>query len=256
MEVSVGGEDSSRADPDFLLRVVEAVQSAGARRFRFADTLGRLDPFATYDSIARLRAACDLEIEIHSHDDLGLATANALAAIRAGATHANTTVNGLGERAGNAPLEEVVMALRHTLGIETTIDTTAFPAVSRLVAQASGRPVAPNKSIVGSAVFTHESGIHVDGLLKDARNYQGFDPAEVGRRHSTVLGKHSGSRAVRAAYAAIGLELTDGPAERVLARIRAYAVEAKRAPDVGALRRFHRESNPRQGVAAPACGGH
>ncbi len=102
-DVAVGGEDASRADADFLLRVLDTVQSAGARRFRFADTLGLLDPFATYARISRLRETTDLELEIHAHNDLGLATANTLAALRAGATHASTTVNGLGERAGNAP---------------------------------------------------------------------------------------------------------------------------------------------------------
>ena len=112
-------EDASRADIEFLLSVAETAQHAGAQRFRFADTLGLLDPFATYGRISMLRQTVDLELEMHAHNDLGLATANTLAAIRAGATHVNTTVNGLGERAGNAPLEEVVMALRHLYGIET-----------------------------------------------------------------------------------------------------------------------------------------
>ena len=158
LAVCVGGEDASRADTGFLLRVLEVAEEAGARRFRFADTLGLLDPFTTFERIRQLREASDLEIEIHAHNDLGLATANTLAAIHAGATHANTTVNGLGERAGNAPLEEVVMALRHLYGIESGIDCHRFPSISRLVAAASGRPVAANKSIVGDAVFTHEAG--------------------------------------------------------------------------------------------------
>jgi homocitrate synthase NifV len=198
VEVAVGCEDASRADPDFLDRVAQVVQRAGARRIRFADTLGVLDPFATFERIARLRAACDLEIEIHAHDDLGLATANTLAALKAGATHANTTVNGLGERAGNAPLEEVVMALRHLSGVDTGIDARQLLAVSQLVEQASGRAVAPNKSIVGSHVFTHESGIHVDGLLKDARNLSagrtGPPPHDRGRQ---ALGRQRRARGLR-----------------------------------------------------------
>ena len=241
MEVALGGEDSSRADMDFLLRVVDAAQQAGARRFRFADTLGLLDPFTTFERIATLRRAVDLEIEIHAHNDLGLATANTLAAIRAGATHANTTVNGLGERAGNAPLEEVVMALRHLHGIETAIDTVNFPGLSQLVAQASGRPVAANKSIVGAAVFTHESGIHVDGLLKNPANYESFSPAELGRQHQTVLGKHSGSHAVKAAYAKLGLVLSNGEVQRMLDKIRLHAMCAKRAPDASELAFFYLE---------------
>jgi len=240
-EVSVGGEDASRADTEFLQRIVETAQAAGASRFRFADTLGILDPFATWEHIRRLRNSSDLELEIHAHNDLGLATANTLAAIQAGASHANTAVNGLGERAGNAALEEVVMALRHLHGIETGIDTRFFPAISRMVAIASGRPVAANKSIVGDAVFTHEAGIHVDGLAKDPRNYQGFDPAEVGRQHRTILGKHSGSRGVIDAYARLGMALSEIEAQALLTRIRDHAASTKRSPTATDLKRFYLE---------------
>ena len=239
--VCVGAEDASRADEAFLLRVAETAAAAGACRLRFADTLGVLDPFGTYERIARLRGAVDLDIEMHAHDDLGLATANTLAAVRAGATHINTTVNGLGERAGNAPLEEAVMALRHVYGIATGVDSHRLPMLSALVATASGRPVAAGKSIVGEWVFTHEAGIHVDGLIKHAANYQGFDPAELARSHRTVLGKHSGGNAVRAAYAALGIALDATAAGQLLARIRAHAVATKRAPDTADLLRFYRE---------------
>jgi len=238
-EVSVGAEDASRADTDFLVKAAEAARAAGARRLRFADTLGVLDPAATARRIRRLCDAVDIEIEMHAHDDFGLATANTLAAVNAGATHISTTVNGLGERAGNAPLEEAVMALRHLYDMQTGIDPRHFPALSRLVARASGRAVAFNKSIVGEAVFTHEAGIHVDGLIKKPLNYQGFDPDEVGRVHRMVLGKHSGSRAVRQAYAKLGMALTDRQADDMLARIRDHAVEQKRPPDSDDLRRFY-----------------
>jgi len=238
VEVSLGGEDASRADMDFLIRAAVAAQAAGARRFRFADTLGVLDPFQTRAAIARLRAATDLEIEIHSHDDLGLATANSLAAVQGGATHVNTTVNGLGERAGNAPLEEVVMALKLLHHRETGVDARSFGAISALVEAASNRPVAVNKPIVGSAVFTHEAGIHVDGLLRDRRTYQNFDPAEVGREHRIVLGKHSGTAAVTLAYAQLGLALDDGEAQAILPKVRTLATRAKRAPTTDELRAF------------------
>ncbi|EOA05130.1 homocitrate synthase [Herbaspirillum frisingense GSF30] len=242
MEVCLGGEDSSRADLDFLLRVIETAQAAGARRFRFADTLGLLDPFATYEVIRQLRHEVDIELEMHAHNDLGLATANTLAAINAGASHVNTTVNGLGERAGNAPLEEVVMGLRHLHGIETQVDTRSLPAISRLVAKASGKAVAPNKSIVGEAVFTHESGIHVDGLLKNPANYEHFSPAELGRSHHIVLGKHSGSRGVKDAFAKMGILLSDGQAQAMLMRIRDHTMMAKTAPSEDELTRFFLES--------------
>jgi homocitrate synthase NifV len=198
-----------------------------------------MDPFTTFDAIAQLRAAVDMEIEIHAHNDLGMATANTLAALRAGATHANTTVNGLGERAGNAALEEVVMALRHLHHTETGVNTQALVPISHLVARASGRVVAMNKSIVGSAVFTHESGIHIDGLLKNASTYESFDPSELGRQRSTVLGKHSGSQAVRQAYAKLGLVLDDDAlVGRVLLQIRDHAMRAKQEPTDDELRGF------------------
>ena len=243
-DVSVGGEDASRADEDFVQRVARTAQAAGARRFRFADTLGVLDPFTTADRIRRLRASVgDLEIEIHAHDDLGLATANSLAGAAAGATHISTTVNGLGERAGNAPLEEVVMGLRHLYGVETGVDMQHYLAISQLVARASGRAVAVNKSIVGDAVFTHESGTHVDGLIKYTRNYQNIDPHEVGRQNRLVLGKHSGSRAVIHGYAELGIALQEGEARTILDRIRDFAVIAKRAPEPAELQRFYLESS-------------
>ncbi|MDD5365671.1 MAG: homocitrate synthase [Gallionellaceae bacterium] len=230
LDVIVGGEDASRADLEFLMRVFDAAQSAGARRFRFADTLGVLEPFGVYDTIKTLRSISDLEIEMHAHDDLGLATANTLAACRAGATHVNTTVNGLGERAGNAALEEVALGLNKLYGFDTGIDLTRFPALSERVAAASGRPVPWQKSVVGEGVFTHEAGIHVDGLLKDPENYQGFDPREVGRAHKLVVGKHSGSHGILAAYARMGLTLSQAEARELLPDIRAFAEKAKRSP--------------------------
>ncbi len=239
LEVSLGGEDSSRADMDFLLAAVTVAQEAGARRFRFADTLGVLDPFQTRACIERLRRATDLEIEIHSHDDLGLANANSLAAVLGGATHVNTTVNGLGERAGNAPLEEVVVSLKVLYGLDTGVDTRALGPISDLVERASNRPVAVNKSIVGDAVFTHEAGIHVDGLLRDRATYQNFDPAEVGREHRIVLGKHSGTAAVKMAYGQLGLPCDDATAQAVLPQVRALATRAKRAPTADELLAFH-----------------
>jgi homocitrate synthase NifV len=201
-----------------------------------------LDPFSTFERIDLLKRTTDLQIEIHAHDDFGLATANSLAAVRAGATHVNTTVNGLGERAGNAPLEEVVMALRHLQGIDTGVDMYFCHDLSNLVAQASGRGVAANKSIVGSAVFTHEAGIHVDGLLKNPLNYQPFDPAEIGMAHSMVLGKHSGASAVIKAYADLGIVLSKGDAQRILFKVREFAYHSKHSPAQSDLHQMYFET--------------
>jgi len=230
LEVCVGGEDSSRADFDFLLQVVETAQRVGAKRFRFADTLGIMEPFSVFEKIDRLASSFDIEIEMHAHDDLGLATANSLAASRAGATHINTTVNGLGERAGNAALEEVVVGLKQLYATETGIELQAFPKLSKLVEQASGREVPWQKSIVGRGVFTHEAGIHVDGLLKDPLNYQALDPAQVGRAHEFVLGKHSGTHAVQRVFSDMGVYLDKSAANRILAVVRTFVTQTKRAP--------------------------
>jgi homocitrate synthase NifV len=260
-EVGVGGEDASRADPAFLVEVVQAAQAAGARRFRFADTLGVLDPFATFDAIGRLRAACALELEMHAHDDLGLATANTLAAVRAGATHVNTTVNGLGERAGNAALEEVALGLRQFHGGADILDFRRLLEASAAVAHASGRPVGWHKSVVGEGVFTHEAGIHVDGLLKDPANYQNIDPALLGRSHRLLLGKHSGGRGVAAAYAALGIAPDAGQTACLLARVRRFAAQAKRTPERADLLAFWdellRAATPEARltpIAIPVCG--
>jgi homocitrate synthase NifV len=226
-DVAVGGEDASRADIKFLIEAVTVAKAAGARRFRIADTLGVLDPFSSYALIDALRQATDLELEIHAHDDLGLATANTLAAVRAGATHASVTVVGLGERAGNAPLEEVAVALTQLYGCETGIVLTELAYVAAIVAAAAVRPIPLNKAIVGDHVFTHESGIHVDGLLKDRRTYQALDPALLGRSHRFVMGKHSGLAAIVASLSELKLRASSRELPAILARVREHAIATK-----------------------------
>ena len=235
LEVGIGCEDASRADMDFLCQLAETAERAGARRLRFADTLGILEPFTTFDKISQLRRSTALEIEMHAHDDLGLATANTLAACLAGASHVNTTVNGLGERAGNAALEEVVLGLKKLHQIETGVALRDFPALSAMVASASGRAVPWQKSVVGAGAFTHEAGIHVDGLLKHPDNYQGFDPQEVGQKHRIVLGKHSGPSAIQLVYRGLGIELQESEAQAILPRVRAFVAARKHPPEVNDL---------------------
>lgn len=239
LEVIIGAEDASRANHEFLLQVAETAQRAGARRFRFADTVGVMEPFGVVAVFQRLRAAVDIELEMHAHDDLGLATANTLAAAMGGATHVNTTVNGLGERAGNAPLEEVVLGLKKLYGFEVGVELAQFPALSQQVACAAGRPLSWHKSLVGEGAFTHEAGIHVDGLLKHPLNYQGVDPAEVGRAHRLVLGKHSGTQAVRQIYGEMGIRLSRRQAAAVLQRVRIFVNAAKRSPDLHDLQTIY-----------------
>lgn len=238
LNVCVGCEDASRADSDFLALMAEVAQAAGASRIRFADTVGVMEPFGVHAAISQLRAVTDLDIEMHAHDDLGLATANTLAAALAGATHVNTTVNGLGERAGNAALEEVVVGLKQLYGIATGVDLRDFPVLSQQVAAASGDTIGSRKSLIGRDVFSHEAGIHVDGLLKDPNNYQGVDPALVGRSHQLVLGKHSGSQGVIHAYHQLGIQIDRWQAGRLLPMIRQFVGDYKRSPQSTDLNQF------------------
>ncbi|QWV95356.1 homocitrate synthase [Geomonas oryzisoli] len=226
--VCVGGEDASRADGDFLIELMRTARDNGADRFRFCDTLGILDPFAMYEKVARLSAAVpELEIEVHTHNDLGLATANALAGVRGGARYISTTVNGLGERAGNAALEEVVMALKVACGIDVGIDTRRFRAVSKLVGRASNREVPAWKAVVGEKVFSHESGLHADGVLKDPRNYELFPPEEVGLTRHIVAGKHSGTNGIVESYRQIGIPVSRDEAQELMALVRSTAQRIK-----------------------------
>jgi homocitrate synthase NifV len=227
--VSVGGEDASRADLVFVAELMAIASSLGADRFRFCDTLGILDPFTTFDKISSLRARVpELDLEVHTHNDLGMATANAIAGIRAGARFVNTTVNGLGERAGNAALEEVVMALKHACGIDPGIDTRRFVELSKLVGEASCRPVPEWKAVVGERVFAVESGLHADGVLKHPGNYEGFDPSEVGLARQFVLGKHSGSHGLRHRLATLDIVLSVVEEQRFMTRVRCRSQELKR----------------------------
>ncbi len=227
--VSVGGEDSSRADESFLIEAALFAQECGASRFRFCDTVGILDPFSTYQKVNKLTEMLSIPVEMHTHDDLGLATANALAGIKAGAKSVNTTVNGLGERAGNAPLEEVVVALKQLYGIKLGIDTRRLVELSRLVSLASNSTLPPWKAIVGENAFAHEAGIHTDGVLKNPLSYEPFSPAEVGREHRLVVGKHSGRHMVTNVLQQHGIYLNSEETQTLLDSVRQLSIQLKRS---------------------------
>ncbi len=233
--VSVGGEDSSRAEENFLIDVALLAQEWGASRFRFCDTVGILDPFTTYEKVCKLVRALSIPVEMHTHNDLGLATANALAGIKAGAKSVNTTVNGLGERAGNAALEEVVMALKRIYGIQVGIDTRRLLELSRLVVRASGCTVPPWKAVVGENTFAHESGIHAAGVLKNPVTYEPFAPEEVGWERRLVVGKHSGRHLVSNLLQQHGVTLEQEETQYVLEAVRHLSVQVKRSLTVEEL---------------------
>ncbi|MEN0617559.1 homocitrate synthase [Klebsiella indica] len=230
MKVCVGCEDASRASEQTLRDIALVAQQAGAARLRYADTVGILDPFTTVTQISALRNVWPGEIEMHAHNDLGLAAANTLAAVRAGATSVNTTILGLGERAGNAALETVALGLERCLGVETGVQFAALPALCQKVADASLRPIDPQQPLVGELVFTHESGVHVAALLRDSESYQSIDPALIGRRYKLVLGKHSGRQAVNGVFDQMGYHLSSAQINQLLPAIRRFAENWKRSP--------------------------
>ena len=227
--VSVNGEDASRADREFLIEFINAAKQAGADRFRFCDTVGIMEPFILKEEIKYLYDNTQFDIEMHTHNDFGMATANALAGLHGGATHVGVTVNGLGERAGNAALEEVLMALMIVCGYKgKDINTKMFREVSEYVSRASGRELPKWKAIVGSNMFAHESGIHADGALKDPKNYEAFDPSIVGLERQIVIGKHSGRAAIVNKFKEYDIDLTDEESKGILELVRSTSVRLKR----------------------------
>lgn len=209
IQLSVGAEDASRADEAFLAKIYAIGIDYGVKRIRYADTVSFLNPFTSYERIENLCISlCELTgleraefdqrilIDFHGHNDFGLGTANALGAFKAGARGISCSVNGLGERAGNTPLEEIVMALEMMENAYTTINRGQIMPMSRMIEALSGRDLHASKPIVGDLVFSHEAGIHVDGLMKDQKTYAYLEPDMVGRSHRFVKGKHSGKGAI------------------------------------------------------------
>ncbi len=204
---SVGLQDAGRADPAFLEKVVRMIASTDAFRVRVSDTVGILNPFTTAALITQVRSAAPkLGVSFHAHNDLGMAVANALAAARTGADTLDCTVNGLGERAGNCPLEELLFALKYSAGLPLSWEPDKLTALCSLTAEASGRPVPLAKPVTGAMALRHESGIHVRSLLKDPLSYAAYPPSAVGfDDHAYALGKHSGAAGVKAFFAAHGI---------------------------------------------------
>jgi 2-isopropylmalate synthase len=239
-DVQFSAEDATRSDLDFLCRVVEAVIRAGASTINLPDTVG----YGTPDEIeaffrqilSRVPNADKAVFSTHCHDDLGLAVANSLAAVRAGARQIECTVNGIGERAGNASLEELVMISRvrpDRAGFTTRVRTQQIFATSQLLSQLTGEPVQANKAIVGRNAFAHEAGIHQDGVLKDRRTYEIMDAEEVGVPRSTlVLGKHSGRHAIQKRCDELGFTLSKFELDRVYRELIALADRQKTVSDL------------------------
>ena len=237
-DVEFSAEDATRSDMDFLCRVVETAIAAGATTINLPDTVGYCTPEEIEEFFTEVRGrvggADGIVFSAHCHDDLGLAVANSLAAMRAGVRQVECTINGIGERAGNASLEEIVMATRvkpDRLPYETGIDTTQLVRTSRLLSELTQEPVQANKAIVGRNAFAHEAGIHQDGVIKDRRTYEIMTPADVGVESTLVLGKHSGRHAVKKRCEDLGYALSRFELDRVYREVIGLADRRKSVSD-------------------------
>ena len=236
--VCIGGEDSSRANNSFLKEIMTLGAELGANRFRYCDTVGILTPHKTYENIKDLSSSNLLDIEMHTHNDFGMATANAIAGYEAGAYSSNTTVIGIGERAGNASFEQVLMSLR-LLGKEININSKALKSLIKTVSSASNRRVDTNLPIVGKNIFSHESGIHVNGMMKSKNAYEPFNPEELGLKRSFPIGKHSGSSTLIYHLKSIGIEPNIQIVQKLLPKIREIVTNRKKVLSTNELKELY-----------------
>jgi len=236
--------DATRTDHDFLLEVVEAVSEAGTDWINIPDTTGVATPTRFGNLIAEIVAHTDARIDVHTHDDFGLATANALAGFENGAHQAQVSVNGIGERAGNPAYEEVVMAAESLYGVDTGVDTTEITALARMVEEKSDIAVPANKPVVGRNAFSHESGIHAAGVIENAETFEPgvMTPEMVGASRELVLGKHTGTHSVRERLVDAGFDPTPEEVREVTRRVKDYGAEKNRVT-VADLERFAREAD-------------
>ena len=229
MYVSLNAEDATRTDYPFLKEFCIKGKEAGADRIRICDTLGVLIPQSSRYLVRKIIEDTGVSIEIHAHNDYELAVANSLAALEAGAEWVSTTVNGIGERAGNASLESIIMSLLKLYNLDLPFKISKIYELSRFVEKASGLPIPKNKAIVGEHMFTHESGIHVDGVLKFPYTYESFLPDEIGMSRRIVIGKHSGKHAVWDKLKELGIEVSKDELLEIVGAVKEVAISRKSA---------------------------
>ncbi|NLT41378.1 MAG: homocitrate synthase [Anaerolineae bacterium] len=227
--VSVNAEDASRADLEYLLQFAENAKQSGADRMRFCDTVGVLDPFSTYERVKLISDEVGIDLEMHTHNDFGMSTANSIAGVMAGATYVNTTVNGLGERAGNAVLEEFVMALKYVFGMDLGLRSARFRELCEYVANASNRPIPTWKPITGGNLFVYESEGRASGVLRDPSTYEIFAPGDVGLQRRFVFGKYSGPSVLRQKLRQYGREMEEEQIPQLVDTLRDKSIALKRA---------------------------
>ncbi|MFB6281511.1 MAG: LeuA family protein [Haloferacaceae archaeon] len=234
--------DATRTDEEYLMEVVEAVSEAGTDWINIPDTCGVATPTRFGRMVGRVVDRTDARIDVHTHDDFGLAAANALAGFEAGAAQAQVSVNGIGERAGNAAYEEVVMAAESLYGVDTGIDTTRITELSRIIEEYSDIPVPPNKPVIGRNAFSHESGIHAAGVIENADTFEPgvMTPEMVGASREFVLGKHTGTHSVRKRLEEAGFAPTEAEVREITRRVKDYGAEKRRVTG-SELERFARD---------------
>ena len=233
--VELSAEDATRTDVDFLKKFYEVGVATGADRVVACDTVGVLTPEKSYELFTELYNSVKVPISVHCHNDFGMAVANSIAALRAGATQVHATINGLGERAGNASLEEIVVSLKQLYNLDLNIKTELLYSTSQLVSRLTGINVQPNKAIVGENAFTHESGIHTQGLLAHPLTYEPIAPELVGGTRRISPGKHSGTHGIQSALDKMGLKPTEDQFKEIFKRIKELGDKGKTVMDADVL---------------------
>lgn len=237
--VCIGAEDSSRMDIDFVKDVLSLGENLQVNRFRYCDTVGILTPIQTYEEIKRIKQLTNLEIEMHTHNDFGMATANAIAGLQAGAISINTTVIGLGERAGNASFEQALMSLKHQIGENRQINASKLQQLVKFVSLAAKKNLSDTMPIVGKHLFAHESGIHVNGLMKNSSTYEPYEPSSVGLIREFPIGKHSGSSSLAFHLKAFGIDADYIKLQQLLPQVREMVTNRKKVLKANELKEMY-----------------
>ncbi|MEE6245978.1 MAG: 2-isopropylmalate synthase [Thermoproteota archaeon] len=231
VQVEFSAEDACRSDPEYLIKIFQAVSDAGADRIDIADTVGIMNPTTMFDLVSKVKDKIKIPISMHCHNDFGLATANSLAGMTAGAERIHVVINGLGERAGNAALEEVVMAAHNLYQRETTINTKLINETSELITRLTGISPQPNKAIIGKNAFGHESGIHVHGILNMPITYEPLEPELVGRKRWIQAGKHAGTHGVKAQLEELGYSVDKEQVKKILQKVKELGDKGEKLTD-------------------------
>ena len=225
--VAFSAEDATRTDLEFLKQLYKKADNYGVDRVHIADTVGAISPYGMDYLVKEIRPIVKAEIALHCHNDFGMALSNSIAGLLAGANAVSTTVNGIGERAGNCSLEELIMTLKIIYGIDLDFDISKFYEISKLVESLTHMKIPDNKPIVGKNIFRHESGIHVDAVIEEPLTYEPFLPEMVGQQRRIVLGKHSGCRAVRAKLNECGIDVTKDELCKIVEQVKSKREEGK-----------------------------